>query len=99
MSRKYWVGIIVGFGTHIKNPSMKGLINNRLFLPGEETGIRDKVHINLDRLMTIARGDTAFMIKLIDHFIKEIPVEIEWMEKLAAAGKYRSLGETAHRIK
>lgn len=64
-----------------------------------ENSTNGKTRTDLEKLRTIARGDEAFMLKLIDHFVKETPFSIEIMEASLANHDYAEIGSTAHKIK
>jgi HPt (histidine-containing phosphotransfer) domain-containing protein len=66
--------------------------------PYNET-ISDQQHIDLDSLKKIARGDTAFLLKLIDHFLLETPQSMQKIEVLLEEGNYREIRDAAHKIK
>jgi HPt (histidine-containing phosphotransfer) domain-containing protein len=68
-------------------------------LQQNEIILEEKSRINLDNLRAVSRGDVGFMIKMIDHFIMDTPASVDRMEKLAAVGEYKTLGEIAHKIK
>lgn len=56
-------------------------------------------HADLTYLKEIANGSKEFMIDMISTFIREIPKEIDKLEKYLAAKDWKSMKSVAHKMK
>lgn len=56
-------------------------------------------HADLSYLKEISNGSKEFIIEMISVFIREIPIEIDKLEKHLAAKDWKSLKSVAHKMK
>lgn len=56
-------------------------------------------HADLTYLKEISNGSKEFIIEMISVFIKEIPIEIDKLEKHLAAKDWKGLKAIAHKMK
>jgi CheY-like chemotaxis protein len=55
--------------------------------------------VDLSKLQDIARGDQAFVRRMIDLFIEQAPKTIDEMQRALAANEPLLVGDLAHRLK
>ncbi|MGV3637192.1 MAG: response regulator, partial [Flavobacteriales bacterium] len=67
------------------------------FVPPDRSGTAPLV--DLTKLKEIARGDQAFVQRMIDLFIDQAPRTMEEMQQALEAGDPARIGELAHRLK
>jgi HPt (histidine-containing phosphotransfer) domain-containing protein len=60
--------------------------------------MKDKLY-DLSNLLEISRGNDAFVKKMIQLFVDQIPTAVEGMNKAFAEGDFPTLKAIAHRIK